>query len=269
VATHFFDSFNHITIVGSGGVYKAVLNNCLVNNNQGELAGGCYNCALYNCTVTGNISPNNGVMYSSLLNCIVYYNSGTFNQKQIDTNSFVSYTCATPLPPGPGNITNAPIFVATNNFRLGPHSPCADAGTNTASAGYTDLDGLSRFYRRLDMGCYERQIPGDLNNDGIVDANDLKGLLMNYSSAVDQTAVSAVLSNYWPNRLLLAMTNVAGVGGATVTFALTNSNAGAYSVQYSTDLVGWQSLGPATPLYLFTDTNAPVVPQRYYRLSFP
>ena len=42
-----------------------------------------------------------------------------------------------------------------------------------------------------------------------------------------------------------------------------------YTVQYSTNLVNWLPLGPATPRYLFTDTNAPAGPQRYYRLSYP
>jgi hypothetical protein len=33
--------------------------------------------------------------------------------------------------------------------------------------------------------------------------------------------------------------------------------------------VDWIYLGPATPRYLFTDTNAPSLPQRYYRLTYP
>ena len=60
-----------------------------------------------------------------------------------------------------------------------------------------------------------------------------------------------------------------GLGGTNVTFALTNSTAGAYSVLSSTDLVNWLYLGPATPRYEFTDTNAPAIPQRYYRLRWP
>jgi hypothetical protein len=258
---------------GIGGSFRCTLNNCLVVNNNGALAGASFDGLLNNCTVTGNISTSNAVYGASLVNCIVYYNTNTVNlymgkQLQISTNSRVSYTCTTPLPPGPGNITNAPLFVSAGNFRLGPFSPCADTGINVLT-GFTDLDGQPRFYRQIDMGCYERQIPGDINNDGLVNAADLNTLLTNYSSTVDQTAVSIVLSNYWPNKLLLAMTNVAGLGGTNVTFALTNSNAGAYSVQSSTDLVNWQSLGAAIPSYVFTDTNAITGPQRYYRLSFP
>jgi hypothetical protein len=54
-----------------------------------------------------------------------------------------------------------------------------------------------------------------------------------------------------------------------VTFALSNSLAGAFSVESTTNLVDWEYLGPAIPRYLFTDTNAPAIPQRYYRLRWP
>ena len=62
---------------------------------------------------------------------------------------------------------------------------------------------------------------------------------------------------------------VAGLGGTNVTFALTNSTAGALSVEVTTNLIDWLFLGPATPRYEFTDTNAPAEPQRYYRLRWP
>ncbi len=94
---------------------------------------------------------------------------------------------------------------------------------------------------------------GDSNGDGLVDENEL----------------SAVLANYWPNSPWLKMTNVAGVGGTNVTFALTNSVTGAFTVEYTTNLTDWFSLGPATPRYLFNDTNAPANPRRYYRLRYP
>lgn len=266
-------------LVGVGGVSGVssggTLNNCLVINNQGNKAGACSDqCYLNNCTITGNASTNPAVVNCALANCIVYYNTNFNNPydpstRQIDTTSTATYTCTRLLPPGTGNFTNAPIFVSPTNFRLGPYSPCADAGNNNVLPGFTDLDGQPRFFRTIDLGCYERQIPGDLNNDGVVDINDLNVVLKNYSSTVDQAAVSAVLSNYWPNNLLLNMTNLAGLGTTNVTFALSNSNAGAYSVQYSTDLKIWQTLGPAIPGYTFTDTNAVAGQQRYYRLSFP
>lgn len=259
-------------VPGVGGVVSSGLNNCLLNNNWGgEASAVGPDSALYNCTVTANTSTNVVIEASTLVNCIVYYNTNSHippTTAQMDTNCEVSYTCSTPLFPGTGNFSNAPIFVSSNNFRLGPFSPCTDVGADIVP-GFTDLDGLPRMFRKIDLGCYERQIPGDINNDGLVNLADLTVLLTNYSSTVDQAAVSAVLSNYWPNRLLLAMTNVAGLGGSNVTFALTNSNAGAYSVQYSTNLTSWQTLGAAIPRYSFIDTNAGPGAQRFYRLNFP
>ena len=94
---------------------------------------------------------------------------------------------------------------------------------------------------------------GDANGDGIV----------------DQSELDAVYSNYLPNSPWLLMTNVSGLGQTNVTFALSNSLSGGYTVEVSTNLTNWQLLGPATPRYLFTDTNAPASPQRYYRLRYP
>jgi len=110
--------------------------------------------------------------------------------------------------------------------------------------------------------------PGDLNGDGIVSPGEFAAVLanLNGNGIVTQPELDLVLSNYWPYSPWLYMTNVAGLGGTNVTFALTNSLAGAFSVEYTTNLMDWLFLGPATPRYEFTDTNAPAVPQRYYRL---
>jgi len=94
---------------------------------------------------------------------------------------------------------------------------------------------------------------GDANGDGIV----------------DQSELDAVYGNYLQTSPWLLMTNVVGLGESNVSFALSNSDLGGYSVEVSTDLINWQDLGPATPRYLFTDTNAPAAPQRYYRLRYP
>jgi hypothetical protein len=96
-------------------------------------------------------------------------------------------------------------------------------------------------------------LAGDLNGDGVV----------------SQSELDTVYGNYVTNSPWLYMTNIAGVGGTNVSFALDNSVLGAYSIQYSTNLVNWYYLGAATPRYLFTDTNAPALPKRYYRLSYP
>jgi len=95
--------------------------------------------------------------------------------------------------------------------------------------------------------------PGDANGDGVV----------------DQTELDAVLQNYWPNSPWLQMTNLAGLGGSNVIFTLTNATAGTFTVEFTTNLLDWQYLGPAEPFYHFLDTNAPAVPQRFYRLRWP
>jgi hypothetical protein len=96
-------------------------------------------------------------------------------------------------------------------------------------------------------------IPGDINGDGIV----------------SQAELDIVYGNYVTNSPWLYMTNVAGLGGTNVTFALSNSVLGSYTVQYSTNLTSWLPLGPASPRFFFTDTNAPANPQRHYRLVYP
>jgi hypothetical protein len=97
-------------------------------------------------------------------------------------------------------------------------------------------------------------IAGDQNGDGIVTAAEL----------------NAAFANYLATSPWLTMTNVAGLGGTNVTFALSNAPSGiTFTVEYTTNLVDWLPLGPATPRYLFTDTNAPAVPQRSYRLRYP
>jgi hypothetical protein len=94
---------------------------------------------------------------------------------------------------------------------------------------------------------------GDLNGDDVVDSAEL----------------NVVLARYWPTSPWLQITKVVGLGGTNVNFSLTNDLAGAFSVEFSTNLTDWQRLGPATPRYEYTDTNAPVLPQGFYRLCWP
>lgn len=115
--------------------------------------------------------------------------------------------------------------------------------------------------------------PGDANGNGVLDESEFATVLsnLNGNGIVTQTALNLVLSNYWSHSPFVAMTNTAGLGGSDVTFALSNSIAGSFTVEYSTNLsqTNWMPLGPAIPRYLFKDTNAPANPQRYYRLRWP
>jgi hypothetical protein len=140
-----------------------------------------------------------------------------------------------------------PVSVATNTVNV--NFP----GTYSITYRSTDSSGNSSTLTRTVAVTLPPKVPGDINGDGIV----------------SQPELDAVYASYVTNSPWLRMTNVAGLGGTNVTFNLPNSIAGGYSVQYSTNLVNWIYLGPATPRYLFTDTNAPSLPQRYYRLTYP
>lgn len=161
--------------------------------------------------------------------------------------------------PTPGTLVFGPVALAPGQSAAftGSYTVSAiDSGpfTDTLVALGTTLDGLT-FSNSVTASCPRATviIPGDSNGDG----------------TVDQAELDAVLANYWPRNPWLLLTNAAGLGGANVSFALSNSTAGAFSVEYSTNLTDWQYLGPAIPRYEFTDTNAPALPERYYRLRWP
>lgn len=126
-------------------------------------------------------------------------------------------------------------------------------GTYTVTYTATDSSGNTGTNTRTVFVALPPAVIGDANGDGMVDGAEL----------------NAVFANHATNSPFLQMTNTLGLGQTNVTFSLNNSPLGNFSVEYSTNLLNWQPLGPATPRYLFTDTNAPSVPQRYYRLRYP
>ena len=150
-----------------GAAYQASLESCLLAANAaGDDGGGAYESTLRNCTIVGNTATNNGggTAGGFLSNCIVYDNVAS-NAAPNVFNSICSYTCTTPDPGGAGNITNAPLFVASNDYHLAAGSPCIDAGTNLTKLT-TDLEGNPRpldgdtnGQAQWDMGCYEFVCP--------------------------------------------------------------------------------------------------------------
>lgn len=172
------------------------------------------------------------------------------------------------LSPGSGPYPkSATLQIASSDTMQNPY-PLALTGYNLLSSADSDADGLNDVaeFRMAAIGFNFQVkqtamvnalktaiIPGDANSDG----------------KVDQSEFDEVYANYVTNSPWLMMTNVAGLGGTNVTFGLSGSSLGSFTVEYTTDLVDWQPLGLATPRYLFTDTNAPAVPQRYYRLKYP
>ena len=96
-------------------------------------------------------------------------------------------------------------------------------------------------------------IPGDTDGDGVVGSNEL----------------SAVLANYWANNPWLQMTNPATLNDGFFQFALMNDAVWNFSVDVTTNLMDWDFLGPAFPVYQFFDPESTNQPQRYYRLRWP
>src|SRR5207245_450784 len=112
-----------------GGVWcasaSAVVSNCVLSGDSAYYyGGGAYQGTLNNCILTSNTASNSGggVYGGALNNCIVYYNTGALGANYDSSGrSGLNYCCTTPLPgSGPGNFTNAPLFVdqAGGNLRL-------------------------------------------------------------------------------------------------------------------------------------------------------
>ncbi len=153
---------------GTGaGAYEATLNNCLLTGNRaGGAGGGAAFSILTNCTVTLNqvcaaCEPGDagGVLDSTLMNCIVYSNSGPKSPNF--SGGLLNFTCVDPLPSqGIGNIATNPLFVApgAGNFRLQTNSPCINKGLIESAVDNLDLDGQPRIIgTSVDMGAFEFQ----------------------------------------------------------------------------------------------------------------
>ena len=107
-------------------------------------------------------------------------------------------------------------------------------------------------------------VPGDLNGDGTVDGSEVLTVLSHIGTngTIGPDALNLALRNYFA-AYPLVMSNVDGLGSSRILFTLPNSPDPNLSVQSSTDLVNWDTIGPVN--YGFIDTNAPIIPHRYYR----
>jgi len=189
--------------------------NCLFKGNFGLGALCDYYCwdapPIINCTFTGNKTwaiANIDGSSPIVTNCILW-SDGSGEILNDPGNPIVTYCDVQGGYAGEGNIDADPLFVDpdNHNFRIGPGSPCIDAGDNTAVPPDTfdldedgdieepipfDFDGNPRFvddpytqdtgvgYPCVDMGAYEYQGPGcpaDFDGDGDVDTADLLYLL--------------------------------------------------------------------------------------------
>jgi hypothetical protein len=145
-----------------GGVYGAMIYNCLVVSNTAQLGsygGGTFQCTSVNCTITANTADiGAGDAFGYLVNCVVTGNfSGDGGNYAFDT---LDYCCTTPDPGGTGNVIADPLFVnaAAGNFHLQAGSPCVNAGNNSYITTATDLAGNPRVSGgTVDVGAYELQ----------------------------------------------------------------------------------------------------------------
>jgi hypothetical protein len=242
-----------------GGACWSTLNNCLIASNSAYYGGGAYASTLINCTVVSNSAavsgggvvgneflPDFGQSIAILTNCIVYDNSAPIYPDYCDTNSVLSYCCATPLASGTGNIASDPQFVdpEAGNYRLLATSPCINAGLNMDwMTNATDLDGYPRIFGgTVDMGAYEYQgyplIPPTITNS-IASTTVGSGGSVSLTVGVSGT----------PPFTYQWCCNGAPIAGATnATLTISNfcpANAGAYTVTVSNPL-GSVTSPPAT-----------------------
>jgi hypothetical protein len=121
----------------------------VISNTAGEAGGGAYDAVLNNCIVFNNNAPTSPNYFS-------------YRPEQIE----LSYCCTVPLPlAGVGNITNPPLFVdfIGGNLRMQSNSPCINAGNNRYAPMDADLDGNPRVAGgTVDIGAYEFQHPASV-----------------------------------------------------------------------------------------------------------
>lgn len=168
---------------GGGAYFDAdgVLENCLLTGNSATYGGGARlrsSGTLTGCALVGNSATTGGGVdfntRGTLDNCVVWGNTGSTGADIHDVSGTIRSSCASDgLSHGlDGCITNAPRFVASNDFRLAASSPCIDAGSNALAAGSTDLDGSPRIVNgTVDMGVYEYLWP-DTDEDGLSDRHE-------------------------------------------------------------------------------------------------
>jgi len=182
--------------IGGGGIgardgaSNYVIRCCLIAENSaprkgggiamtGPISGMVENCTIVRNQATNDTGYGGGISLENggvLTNCIIYYNTAnTLSNCYIRTGQpgtgRVDYSCSFPagdLIMGGNNITNEPLFVATNagNYRLTSTSPCINRGINQPwMATGVDLDGKRRidnFGRIVDMGAYEHMPSGTM-----------------------------------------------------------------------------------------------------------
>jgi hypothetical protein len=240
---------NRAPAASGGAGYGCTFNNCLICSNSAANSSGTFSSTLNNCTIVGH--TNSYAAQSCLLrNCIIYYNAANYS------SGAMTNCCTSPLPPGRGNFTNAPLFVdmVGGNWRLLPNSPCINSGKNMfITTSGTDLDGNPRISGgTVDVGAYELQNPASaisyfwlqqygLTLDGSADFADPDGDGMNnwqeWIAGTDPTNALSLLKLFSPTG---------SISGISVSWQIVSGKT--YYVQRSTDL-------GASPAFITIRTN--------------
>ncbi len=253
---------------GGGGVIMtlgAMLRNSfisgnLVANGATGYGGGVamIGGTIVNCTIVWNESratsgglDANTRSSCDIINTIVYHNTAPeYPDYLLNTEfAYMINSCATPLPPGAGNIDDEPMLIGLNNPHIAADSPCRGAGTDSfLYDGETDIDSEPRNWGgAVDIGCDQfvaTNILGalDIVIDGLTNA--VAGKPLRFRSAIagkadiiswtaDITGGTMGLTNIpdwtntWPDpgayKIVLAATNSEVSGAVTVTVTIAES----------------------------------------------
>lgn len=269
-----------------GGSYESILVDCILKSNVAGLrGGGALLDVLRNCTLVRNSAWVGGGSYNSTLNnSILYFNeavSGSSTSNYYD--GILQHCCTAPLPTnGIGNITNAPLFVDTNNWvdlRLQSNSPCINAGNNAYVTTTNDLDGNPRIVGgTVDMGAYEFQnpqsfisyaylqhygLPTDGSADNMDGDNDKATTWQEWKMWTIPTNQLSVLRMLHPDPQTNGIAvSWQSVSGHSYTLQRSTNSATDFTVLQS-DIAG--QAGTA----IFTDTTATNGDAFFYRVSVP
>ena len=153
---------NNSSVQYGGGARDSELDSCLlVDNSAGLNGGGTRGGVLRNCTLTANHADGHGggTYGGIVLNTIVYDNTAVGSDPNwSDSTPRITNVCTTPLPPGPGCMTDDPQFrdPSAGDYSIGRGTPCVGAGSNLFVQGDMDLAGNDRIIDgTVDIGAYE------------------------------------------------------------------------------------------------------------------